>query len=107
MISDENGRKYFYRGFSRSAGRGGDLYVLRKNDGWHLNAGVSCWGHDPGFGVYYNVSRNSEEFNDYEQFLKKTDELQRFIKSELGAEDDVCSETFREIWDYIHQTGCN
>lgn len=103
MAFNENDKKYFYEGYSKSAGRGGDLYVLRKDNCWQLNAGVNSWGHDPGFGVTYDVSCDSEEFNSFEQFLKKTDTVQQFIKNELGAENDICNETFIKIWDYIHQ----
>ena len=107
MAFNENDKKYLYEGYFQAAGRRGNLYVLKKGNCWHLNAGVNSWGHDPGFGVFYDVSCDSEEFNAFEQFLEKTDRIQQFIKSELGAEDDVCNEIFKKIWDYIHHTSCN
>ena len=107
MAVNEKDKKYFYEGHSQTDGRVGDLYVLRKDNCWHINAGVYCCGHNPGYGVWYDVRCDSKEFYDFEQFLQKTERVQQFIKSELGADSNTCDEIFGEIWNYIHQTVCN
>ncbi len=46
MIHQEDQKQYFYRGYSKTAGRLGDLYVLRQENRWHINAGVNASGHE-------------------------------------------------------------
>ena len=56
MIHKEDQKRYFYRGYSETAGRHGDLYVLRQENRWHINAGVDSYGHNPGFGVWCDIT---------------------------------------------------
>lgn len=95
--------KVFFCGYSVLSGRSGDLYVKRKSDCWHINAGVNSLGHDPGFGVVYDVVDGSPESKFFEEFLNKTASVQQFIINELGATQQSCDKAFDEIWCYIRQ----
>ena len=99
----ENKEKRFFAGYCESAGRGGDLYVVRKDNCWQLNAGVNACGHDPGFGVVYAVVDGSPESEQFEAFFQKTASVQNFIIRELGATQQTCDQVFEEIWNYIRQ----
>lgn len=105
MIHKDDQKCYFFCGHSQSAGRQGDLYVLRKRNCWHINAGVDSYGHNPGFGVCCDVMDGSEEMVDYEQFLQKACGIQEFMIAEFRADAETCRKVFLEIWQYIHQTG--
>lgn len=102
-ICKENQKQIFYRGYSATAGRQGDLYVLRKRNCWHINAGVSDSGHDPGFGAWCDIMDDSEEMADFEQFLQKVGGIQNFMITEFRADAETFSKVFLEIWQYIHQ----
>lgn len=104
MIHKEDQKQYFYRGYSKTAGRQGDLYILRKRNCWHINAGVNSCGHDPGFGVWCDVMDDSEEMGDFTLFLQKTAEIQEFMKVEFPMDAETCRKVFLEIWQYIQ---CN
>lgn len=103
-IHKENQKRYFYRGFSKTAGRQGDLYILRKKNCWHINAGVSASGHNPGFGVCCDIMDNSGEMADFALFLQKVTDTQKFMTEEFRADTETCRKVFLEIWQYIHQT---
>ncbi len=96
-------QKIFFTGYAKLAGRTGDLYVKRNNGGWHINAGVDAMGHDPGFGVVYDLMDGTPESNEYAEFLKQTARVQQFIIDELGATRQLCDNVFEEIWNYIRQ----
>lgn len=103
MIHKEDQKQYFYRGHSQTAGRQGDLYVLRKRNCWHINAGVCSSGHNPGFGVWCDVMDDSEEMADFKLFLQRTVDIREFMKAEFCADADTCRKVFLEIWQYIQQ----
>ena len=105
MIHKEEQKQYFYRGFSETARRQGDLYVLRKDNCWHINAGIDSYGHNPGFGVCCDVMDDTEEMADFELFLQKATDIQKFMTAEFHADAEICRKVFLEIWQYIHQTG--
>ena len=96
-------KKTFFKGYSKLARRSGDLYVKRNNGYWHINAGVDANGHDPGFGVVYDVVDGTPESNEYDKFINQTARVQQFIIDELGATRQVCDNLFEEIWNYIRQ----
>ena len=102
MIHEEEQKQYFYRGFSEAAGRQGDLYVSRKGNRWHINAGVYGSGHDPGFGVWCDIMDGAEEMTDFELFLQKATDIQKFMTAEFYADAEICRKVFLEIWQYIH-----
>ena len=105
MIHKEDQKRYFYRGFSKTAGRQGDLYVLRKENLWHINAGVYASGHTPGFGVWCDIVDDAEETAEFGPFLQKTAEIREFMTEEFRADAEICRKVFLEIWQYIYQTG--
>lgn len=105
MIHKEDQKQYFYRGYSQTAGRQGDLYVLRQENRWHINAGVDSCGHDPGFGACCDVMDGSDEMADFELFLQKVTAVQKFMTAEFHADAEACRQLFLEIWQYIHRTG--
>lgn len=105
MIHKEEQKHTFYRGHSETAGRQGDLYVLRKCNRWHINAGVDSCGHDPGFGVWCDIMDDAEEMSDFELFLQKATDIQKFMTAEFHADAEIFRKVFLEIWQYIHQTG--
>ena len=96
-------KKYFFKGYSRTVGRTGDLYVTPTDTAWHINAGVSPSGHDPGFGVWCDIAYDSPEMGDFAKFMEKTTQIQNFITEELGSGTDSCEEIFEEIWTYLHE----
>ena len=96
-------KKIFFAGYSKPAGRSGNLYVKRNNGCWHINAGVDARGHDPGFGVVYDVADGTPESNEHDAFVKQTAGVQQFIIDELGATRQSCDRVFEEIWNYIRQ----
>lgn len=96
-------QKTFFTGYAKHAGRSGDLYVKRNNGGWHINAGVNAMGHDPGFGVVYDLMDGTPESKEYDAFVKQTAGVQKFIIDELGATRQSCDQVFKEIWNYIRQ----
>lgn len=104
MIHKEDQKQYFYRGHSETAGRQGHLYVLRKRNCWHINAGVYASGHNPGFGVWCDVMDDSEEMADFALFLQKAKDIQEFMMLEFHADTETCRKVFLEIWQYIRQT---
>ncbi len=104
-IHKENQKQYFYRGYSQTAGRQGDLYVLRQEKRWHINAGVCASGHNPGFGAWCDVLDDSGEMADFALFLQKVTDIQKFMTTEFHADAETCLRVFLEIWQYIHQTG--
>ncbi len=103
-IHKENQKRYFYRGFSKTAGRQGDLYILRKKNCWHINAGVDSCGHDPGVGVWCDIMDDAEEMADFELFLQKVTDIREFMIIEFHTDAETCRKVFLEIWQYIHQT---
>lgn len=104
MIHKDDQKCYFFCGHSQSAGRQGDLYVLRKRNYWHINAGVDSYGHDPGFGVCCDVMDDSEEMADFELLLQKTVAIREFMMAEFHVDAETHRKIFLEIWQYIHQT---
>lgn len=102
MIHKEDQKQIFYRGYSQTAGRQGDLYVLRKRNCWHINAGICSSGHNPGFGVCRDVTDDSGEMADFERFLQKAVGIQEFMIAEFHADAETCRKVFLEIWQYIH-----
>jgi len=96
-------KKTFFEGYSKLAGRSGDLYVKRNNGCWHINAGVDAMGHAPGVGVVYDLMDGTPEANEYDEFIKQTARVQQFIIDELGATRQSCDNVFEEIWNYIRQ----
>ena len=105
MIHKEDQKRYFYRGYSKTAGRHGDLYVLRQENRWHINVGVYASGHAPGFGVWCDIMDDAEEMADFELFLQKATDIQKFMTAEFHADAEICRKIFLEIWQYIHQIG--
>ena len=96
-------QKNFFTGYAKLAGRSGDLYVKRNDGCWHINAGVDAMGHNPGFGVFYDVMDGTPESNEYDAFVKHTANVQQFIMEELGATRQYCDSIFKNIWNYIQQ----
>ena len=103
MIHKEDQKLYFFRGYSATTGRQGDLYVLRKGNRWHINAGVYASGHDPGFGDYCEVLDDSEEMTDFALFLQKAQYVQKFMEYEFCADAETCRKVLLEVYQYIHQ----
>ena len=103
MIHKEKQKQIFYRGYSETAGRYGDLYVLRNGNRWHINAGVCSSGHNPGFGVWCDVMDDAEEMGDFELLVQKTVDIQEFMKVEFCVDAETCRKVFLEIWKYIQQ----
>ena len=99
----EANKRVFSTGYSQLAGRPGDLYVMRNSNCWHINAGVYSCGHNPGFGVVFDVVDGTPECDSCEEFFKQTASVQQFIINELGATQQSCNRVFEEIWDYIQQ----
>ena len=97
----ETKEKVFFTGYSKLAKRPGDLYVKRNNNCWHINAGVNSMGHDPGFGVTFDIVDGTPESKKFEEFFKKTTEIQKFLVNELGETQQSCNKVFEEIWNYI------
>ena len=104
-IHKEDQKHIFYRRYSETAGRQGNLYILRKRNCWHINAGVCSSGHNPGFGVCCDVLDASGEMADFELFLQKVTDIQEFMMLEFHVDTETCRKVFLEIWQYIHQTG--
>lgn len=96
-------KRVFFTGYSQLAGRPGDLYVMRKNNCWHINAGVDSCGHNPGFGVDFDVVDGTPESVSFEEFFEQTARVQRFVINELGATQQSCNGIFEEIWGYMQQ----
>lgn len=99
----DTNKKVFYSRYSAYAKRIGDLYIKRCDGYWNINAGVDPFGHDPGYGVAYDVADGTPESNQYDEFYKKTAEVQRFIIHEFGVTRESCDEIFKEIWNYIQK----
>ena len=99
----DTNKKVFFSGYSQLARRSGDLYVKRNNGCWHINAGVYAMGHNPGFGVVYDVVDGTPESIKFDEFLKQTASVQQFIINELGATQHSCDKVFEAIWNYIQQ----
>ncbi|MBE5936926.1 MAG: hypothetical protein E7265_02725 [Lachnospiraceae bacterium] len=91
-------RKYFlgYNGCPKE-----DLYVQRRNDCWHINAGVNSIGHTPGYGVCCDIADDSLEARDLSSFLLKTKPIQEFIIQNKFVGTDRCTNIFIDIWNYI------
>ena len=99
----DTNKRMFFTGYSELAKRPGDLYVKRNNDRWHINAGVCSTGHDPGFGIVFDIVDGTHESKEIEEFFKKTAKIQKFLVEELGATWQSSHKVFEEIWDYIQQ----
>ena len=104
MIHKKEQKQIFYRGYSQTAGRQGDLYVSRKRNCWHINAGVNSSGHDPGFGVCCDIPDDAEEMADFERFLQKAADIREFMLLEFHADTETCRKVFLKIWQYLHHT---